>query len=240
MSTECLRPQAEGALRWAAASRVQRDKRVKQEWHVVAARVDIALVHIYHVGQSVQIFDRGTVCIVNDLTVRAAIRDPENLAQWLAIGEFHCGVVELATYHEVDGCAFCEGPLRQGSDMRTYEGDLQLWIGSFHRCGKPDVALEARRTGKQHQEVEILANFYGFFRAHMMRRSVEHARAFQHARRVSQPDRIPIRLNLAGSWPTRTGAAVVVLERRRIQKQCLQRHISESYRTICCALAETL
>src|SRR5271157_592190 len=73
----------------------------------------------------------------------------------------------------------------------------------------------------------------------MMRRSVEHARAFQHAGWVGKPDRVPIGLDLAGRRPARTGAAVVVLERRWIQEKRLQRHHREVYRTICAVLGET-
>src|SRR5271157_6501769 len=74
----------------------------------------------------------------------------------------------------------------------------------------------------------------------MVRRSVEHARAFQHAGWVGKPDRIPIGLDLAGRRPARTGAAVVVFERRWVQEKRLQRHNRELYRTISAVLGETL
>src|SRR5208282_1491927 len=158
---------------------------------------------------------------MNDLPVRTAIGNPENLVQGLAVGEFDGGIVELAPYYKIDGSTFVERPLRQSGNVWAHEGDLQSGIGSLHRRCKPDIPLEAWRAGEQHQEVEAPANLDGLFRAHMMRRRVEHARAFQHSRRISQPHRVPIGLNLAGGWPTRAGTAVVILKRRWIQEQRL-------------------
>ena len=55
MSAERLRPQAEGALRGTSAGRVQRDVRMEQERNVVTAYVQVALVNVSHVRQSVEI-----------------------------------------------------------------------------------------------------------------------------------------------------------------------------------------
>ena len=125
MSAERLRPQAERALRRAAARGVQRHERIEQERHVVAAGIDVALVDVHHVRQSVEILNRGTVRIVNDLSIRAAIGDAENLAQRLAVGKFHGRVVELAPHDKIDGRAFLERLLRQGRNVRPHERDLQ-------------------------------------------------------------------------------------------------------------------
>ncbi len=67
MSTQGLRPQAEGALRRAAARGVQRDIRIQQERHVVAGDVEIALVNVGNVGQRVEILNLRGVGIVHDL-----------------------------------------------------------------------------------------------------------------------------------------------------------------------------
>src|ERR1700677_4026559 len=58
----------------------------------------------------------------------------------------------------------------------------------------------------------------------MVRRRIEQTRPFQHAGREGEPNRVPVRLNLARCRPARTGSAVKFLERGRIQKQRLQRH----------------
>ena len=218
MSTEGLRPQTERALCRAAARGVQRDERIEQERHVVATRIDVALVHIHHVRQSIEIGHCRTVGVVQYLAVRPTIRNAEDLVQRLTIRILDYGVIELPAHYEIERRAFLERRLRQGGYVRSHESDLQLGIGRLHGSRQLDVALKARRAGKQNQEFVIPSNLDGLLRVHLVRRSVEQTGAFQHACRVSQPDRVPIGLDLARGWPARTGAAVIVLKRRGIQK----------------------
>ena len=69
-------------------------------------------------------------------------------------------------------------------------------------------------AGKQHQEFVVLADLDGLFRAHVVRRSIEQPRAFQHSGRIGEPYRIPVGLDFTGGRPARTGATVIVLEGR--------------------------
>jgi hypothetical protein len=213
-------------LRRAAAGGVQRDERIEQERNVVTARVDIALVDVNHVGQGVEVVNGRTVGVVNHRAVGAAIGRAEDLAQRFTVGVLDRGVIELAAHDEVDGFAVGERLLGQRGHVWADEAHLQIRIRFFHARGQLDVAGEAGRAGEQHQEPVVLADLDGLFRADVMRRSVEHAGTFQHAGRIGQPHRVPVGLNLASSRPTRTGAAVVILERGWIQKECLQRHSS--------------
>src|SRR6185369_17230870 len=71
MSTERLRPQAESALGRAATGGVQGYVRMKQERHVVTGNVQIALVNVSHVRQSVEILNLRAVGIVDDSAVLA-------------------------------------------------------------------------------------------------------------------------------------------------------------------------
>jgi hypothetical protein len=66
-----LRPEAEGALRRAAARGVERDVRVQQERHVVAGHVHVALVDLGGPGHRVEVFNLRAVGIVHDLAVDA-------------------------------------------------------------------------------------------------------------------------------------------------------------------------
>jgi hypothetical protein len=67
VSAERLRPQAEGALRRAAARGVERDVGMQQEGHVVARHVHVALVDLGGPGHRVQVFDLRAVGIVTIL-----------------------------------------------------------------------------------------------------------------------------------------------------------------------------
>src|SRR5262249_30690331 len=55
-------------------------------------------------------------------------------------------------------------------------------------------------------------------------RRIEHPRALQQARRIRQPDRVPIRLDLARCRPPRARSAIEIFKRRRVQKEGFQGH----------------
>jgi len=63
---ESLGPEAEGALRRAAARGVERDVRMQQERHVVASDVHVALVDFRGPRHGIEIFDLRTVRVVLD------------------------------------------------------------------------------------------------------------------------------------------------------------------------------
>ena len=135
VSAERLRPQAEGALRRTAARGVERDERIEQERHVVAARIDVALVNVDHIGQRVEVGHRRTVGIVNHRAIGTAIGGAQNFAERLAVGVLDGRVVELAAHDEVDGLAVGERLLGKRGDVRADEADLQLrdWPPSSRR-----------------------------------------------------------------------------------------------------------
>src|SRR6202021_3643554 len=58
----------------------------------------------------------------------------------------------------------------------------------------------------------------------MVRRRIEQTRPPQHAGWEGEPNRVPVRLNLASCRPSRAGSAVKFLERGGIQEERLQRH----------------
>src|SRR4029077_6424367 len=54
--------------------------------------------------------------------------------------------------------------------MRPHKRDLQFGVGFLHFGDQLDVAGEAGRGGKEHQEVVLLAQFNGLLGRHMERR----------------------------------------------------------------------
>ena len=75
---------------------------MKQEGHVVAGHVHVALVDFGGPGHGVEVFDLGTVGVVEDLAVEP-VADAEDLVEGLALGELDHGVVELAAADEIKG-----------------------------------------------------------------------------------------------------------------------------------------
>ena len=127
VTAERLRPEAEGALRRAAARGVERDVGMQQEGDVVARHVHVALVDLGGPGHRVEVFDLRTVGIVDDLAV-LLVADAEDLVERLALGKLDDGVVELAAADEVERRALVEGAVR----------DRWSPAGRRRRCGWRD------------------------------------------------------------------------------------------------------
>ena len=231
MSAERLRPQAEGALRRAAARGVERDVRMQQEGHVVACHVHVALVDLGRPRHCVQVFNLRAVWVVEDLAV-LLVADAEDFIQRLALGKLNYGIVELAATDKVEHRALVQSAIRVGGHRRADERNADGRIGFLDRFSQPLVAFPAYRGGKQHKEFVVLADVDGFFRGNVMRRCIEHARTLKETGGVRKPDRVPVGFNLARCGPARTRATVEILERRRVQEECFQGHRHPFYSSI--------
>jgi len=221
-------------LRRTAARSVERDIWIQQKGDVVARDVEIALVDLGHMRQGIKVLDLRPVGIVHDLTV-FQIGDTENFLQRLALGVLDHGVVELFAGHEINDRTIAQGLFGQHTDVRPHEADFDVRIGVLDGAGQPDVAGEARGARKQHQEFVFLGNLDGLLAADMVRGGVEQARPFQHARRVGEPYRVPIRFDFARGGPARSCPSIEVFKRGRIQKQCFQWHMG-----VCVILTSSL
>ena len=101
VSAERLRPQAEGALRGAAARGVERDVGMEQEGHVVARHVHVALVNLGGPGHGVEVFHLRAVGVVEDLSV-LLVADAEDLVERFALGKLDHGEIEFAAADKVE------------------------------------------------------------------------------------------------------------------------------------------
>ncbi len=108
--------------------------------------------------------------------------------------------------------------------MRSHKRNLDLWISVFDPLDQPDIAGKPGSAGVENQKFELLRHLNRLVRRYMVRRGVKQLRPFKHAGRIRQPYWVPVGLDFSSSRPARPGAAVEILKRRRVQKQCFKRH----------------
>src|SRR5690349_289662 len=114
--------------------------------------------------------------------------------------------------------------------MRAYESNLQSGIFFFDFADQLDVAVESNRGGIQDQKLIVFANLNSLLPVNLVRGSIQQPAPGNHPRRIRQPNRIPIRLNLSRRGPPRTRSAVKILKTWRVQQNSLHyiRHSSPS------------
>ena len=218
MTAGSLRPEAKRALCRTAARRVQRNIRVEQEGHVVTPGIQVAIVNIRDVGQSIEILNLRPVGIVDHRSV-LAVGDPQNFLQRLALRELDHGMIKFLATDKINRRAIFQGEVGKDGHMRADESDLDPGICVLNFACELDVSGKARSTGIQDQKLVVLGDLDGFFRRHVMGRGIEQARPLQHASGVGEPNRIPVGLNFTGCRPTRASPTIKVFKRRRIQEK---------------------
>ena len=100
--------------------------------------------------------------------------------------------------------------------------DLDGGVGGLDGLREGVVTGPAYGRRKEHEELEVFGDLDGLVGRDVVRWSVEQARAFEQTGGVSEPDGIPVRLDLADCGPAGACAAIKVLKRWRIQEQGLQ------------------
>ncbi len=212
-----LRPHAEGAKSGATTRAVERDERIKQERHVVAFDLEVALVDIGSKRQGIEF--RGVQLrlgrVVNDLSI-FAVAGAENILQRLAVGVVGDGVIEFAAHDEVNVFAGVQGLIRLDVAVRTDKGNFQGRVSFLDFAQELDVAVEANSRGEQNQEFIVLANVDGLLPIDFVRGSVQQTAAGDHPGGIREPYGVPVGLNLARRGPPRTSPAVEILETRRV------------------------
>ena len=116
-------------------------------------------------------------------------------------------MIELAAHDEVDVLARVERRVGLHLDVRADKCHFEARAGEPHLTRQPQVALKAGRRREQDDELVVTRNPHRFGRGDLVRRGVEEAAAFEHARRVRQPDRIPVlRFDFPRRRPAGAGA----------------------------------
>ncbi len=100
--------------------------------------------------------------------------------------------------------------------LRPDEADLDARLLVFHRPSHAQIAEETDGGSKKNHELVILSYANNFLGRYVMRRPIKQAAAFEHSRRIGQPNRIPVGFNLACGGPARARSAIKLLKARRI------------------------
>ena len=99
---------------------------------------------------------------------------------------------------------------------------LMAGLSSFQELGEPRVGRKRRRAGVHDDEVVAARDRAALIDSQLVSRRIEQARVRHQRGRLRQPGREPERFDLALGLVARTRAPVETIERRRLQKQCLQ------------------
>src|SRR5215467_3296279 len=101
MSTQRLRPQTKGTLRRTSTSRIERNVRMQQEWHVIAPHVQIAMIYIRHMWQGIEILNLWSIGVMNHRAI-LAVRNAENFLQRLALRELDHRIVKFFAANKIN------------------------------------------------------------------------------------------------------------------------------------------
>ncbi len=211
MAADRLRPQAERALRTAAAARVDRHIRVVQVADEVIFDLQVALVDGCDERQLVHVFEDRARFVVLDRAVLGAVAHAQDPGKRLALGDFLAGEIEFLAAHEVDRFGRRERIVRIDRDLRADHADQHRRLAL--------VGGKRRRARVDDDEIVLLGNVERRLHRQPVSRRVEHP-AIRHQRRgLREPRRIPERADLALRLITRTGSAIEAVIRRGLQKQ---------------------
>src|SRR5580698_1565832 len=178
---------------------------MEQERNIVFSDIKVAVVDLGGPRHVIELLggDLGAVGVVENLAGGLVfIADTEDLVEGLAVGILDDREVELAAADEVDGGAPVEGFVGRCSDGWAYESDLNRGICLLNDSGHLLIALPAQAAGKENEEFVILEDLDDLLPFDVVGWRIEETGSLQHAGRISEPNGVPVGLDLAGSRPT--------------------------------------
>src|SRR5262245_12776616 len=103
MPGDGLRPQAEGAARFAAAPGIERNVGVLEIAAEIVLDHEVALVDRRDEGELVHVLKNGALLVVHDGAVALAPREPRDAGEVATFRDLLDGEIELVACHEIDG-----------------------------------------------------------------------------------------------------------------------------------------
>ena len=151
-----LRPQAEGAARFAAAPGVKRQIRVPQIADEVVLDLEVALVDRRDERQLVHVVQQRALVVVDDAAVVPAIRQTGDAAEVAALGDLLDREVELLARDEIELARRPAAACRLDRDLRADHADLQAWVGRPSAPGGLDVGRKTTASRCAAPRVAVL------------------------------------------------------------------------------------
>src|ERR1700674_5275035 len=103
MASDCLRPKAEGAARFAAAARIEGDVRVLEVAAEIVLDDKVAFVHWGYEWKCVHVLEDRAIGIVDNDAILIAIREADDFAEVPSIRHLLDRVIEFVAGYELDG-----------------------------------------------------------------------------------------------------------------------------------------
>jgi hypothetical protein len=174
---------------------------MEQERNIVLSDIKVAVVDLGGPRHVIELLggDLGTVGVVENLAGGwVLMADAEDLVEGLAVGILDDREVELTAADEVDSEALVEGFVGRGGDGWADESDLDRGICLLNNSGHLLIALSAHAAGEEDEELVILEDLDDLLPIDVVGWRIEEAGALQHAGRISEPNGVPVGLDLAG------------------------------------------
>ena len=214
MAADGLGPQAEGAMRFTAAARIDRDIRVHQIADEIILDPEIAVIDVGDERKLVHVLEHGPLAVMDDLAGGIAIAQAVDRLPGLTLGDLFDGEIELVARDKVEHRRGGEALLRLDSHFGADEADLEFRVTRLHRLRDLHVVREGRRRGVHHHQFIILGERQNLLHRRAGRRRIDQPAAGHQRRGLRQPGRIPEGADFAARLVARAGAAIEALERR--------------------------
>src|SRR5438105_14138928 len=147
MPAHRLRPQAEGAARFATASRVEGDVGMQQIAAEIILDGEIALVDRRHPGKRIHVLENFPVLVVNDGPLWVAVGKPLDVAPRPAVGDLPDGEVEFVAGDEVHRRRADQALLGLDRDLGTDEAEFDVRIDAADPLVRTVVNFDAWGEG---------------------------------------------------------------------------------------------
>ena len=155
VAADGLRPEAEGAARFAAAPGVKREIRMLEIADEIILDLQVAFVHRRDERQFVHVLQDRARRVVPDCAGGIAIGEAGDCVPAAPFGDFLDGEVELVAGDKIDRRRALEARLRLDRDLGADEAGFEARIGRLERFDDPHVRAERGRRGMQHREIEV-------------------------------------------------------------------------------------
>ena len=162
VSADGLRPEAEGALRRAAAAGIHRNVRMQQVADEIFFDLQIAFIDVRHPRQRVHVRNHFALGIVFDFAVLVLVGQAGDGRKVAVFGDFLAGEIKFLAAHPVNRGRRLERFRRQHHRVRADEADFRVGLLRLDGLGHLAIVFQRRRGGVDDDVIEILRDGEAF------------------------------------------------------------------------------